>query len=57
MNSYYKSILSILFIVALTTGFLSIAYVQRAHAFYIDFGGLSGFGDDQGLNFFTRTKR
>src|SRR6476661_2144 len=52
MNSYSKFTISILFVVALSTGFLSIAYVQRAHAFSIDFSGLPGIGDNQGLNFF-----
>jgi hypothetical protein len=56
MNSYSKLSVSILFTVALSTGFLSIAYVQRAHAFSIDFSGLPGFGDDQGLNFFQGPK-
>jgi len=40
----------------LSTGFLSIAYIQRAHAFSIDFGGIPGFGDDQGSNFFQGSK-
>ena len=40
--------ISILFTVALLTGFLSIAYVQWAHAFSIDFSGLIVFGDNQG---------
>jgi hypothetical protein len=48
MNSYSKLSISILFTVALLTGFLSIAYVQWAHAFSIDFSGLLGFGDNQG---------
>jgi hypothetical protein len=52
MNSYIKFSISILFTIALSTGFLSIAYVQRAHAFSIDFSGLPGFvGDNQGVNF------
>ena len=52
MNSYSKFTISILFTIALSSGFLSIAYVPRAHAFSIDFSGLPGFGDNQGLNFF-----
>jgi hypothetical protein len=40
----------------LSTGFLPIAYVQRAHAFSIDFSGLPGFGDNQGLNFLQGSK-
>src|SRR3954447_16971032 len=56
MNSFSKLSISILFTVALSTGFLSIAYVQRAHAFSIDFSGLPGFGGDQGLNFFQGSK-
>jgi hypothetical protein len=54
MNSYSKLSVSILFAVALSTGFISIAYIQRAHAFSIDFSWLPGFGDNQGLNFFGR---
>src|SRR3954451_16221333 len=56
MNSYGKFTISILFTVVLSTGFLSIANVQRAHAFPIDFGDLPGFGDDQGLDFFQDHK-
>ena len=56
MNSYNKLSISILFTVTLSTGFLSIAYIQRAHAFSIDFSGLPGFGDNQGLNFFQGPK-
>ena len=52
MNSYRKSSITILFTIALLTGFLSIAWIQRAHVFSIDFSGLPGFGDNQGLNFF-----
>jgi hypothetical protein len=56
MNSYSKFTISILFTIALSSGFLPIAYVQRAHAFSIDFSGLPGFGGDQGLNFFQGPK-
>src|SRR3954451_16068423 len=56
MHSYSKSSISIIFTVALLTGFRSIAYVQRALAFSIDFSGLPGFGDDQGLNFLQGPK-
>src|SRR3954453_18465667 len=57
MNSYSKFSISILFTIALSTGFLSIAYVQRAHAFSIDFSGLPGFGDNsQGFNFLQGLK-
>jgi hypothetical protein len=56
MNSYSKLLVSILFTIALSTGFLSIAYVQRAHAFPIDFSDLPGFGDNQGLNFLQGPK-
>lgn len=56
MNSYSKLTISILFTVAVLTGFLSGVYVQRAHAFSIDFSGLPGFGDSQGLNFFKGKK-
>jgi hypothetical protein len=52
MNSYCKLSISILFTVALSTGFLSMSFVQSAHAFSIDLNGLPGIGDDQGLNFF-----
>jgi len=40
MNSHSKLSISILFVVALSAGFLSIAYVQRAHAFSIDVGDI-----------------
>jgi hypothetical protein len=40
MNSYSKFTITILFIVALSTGFLSIAHVQRAHAFSIAVGDI-----------------
>src|ERR687890_842028 len=56
MNSHSKFPISILFTVVLSTGFLSIAYVQRAYAFSIDFSGLPGFGDNQGLNFLQGPK-
>ena len=56
MNSYSKLSISVLFTVTLSTGFLSIAYIQRAHAFSIDFSGLPGFGDNQGLNFLQGPK-
>ena len=56
MNPYSKSSLSILFTIALLTGFLSIACIQSANAFSIDFSGLPGFGDSQGLNFFKGQK-
>jgi len=45
MNSYGKSSISILFTVALLTGFLSIVYIQNTHAFSIDFNVISGFED------------
>ena len=56
MNPCSKLSISVLFTVALLTGFLSLAYVQRAHAFSVDFSGLPGFGGDQGLNFFQGLK-
>jgi hypothetical protein len=31
---------------------MSVAFKQSALAFSIDFSGLPGFGDNQGLNFF-----
>jgi hypothetical protein len=43
MNSYCKLSISILFTIALSTGFLSIAYVQRAHAFSIELSEILGF--------------
>jgi hypothetical protein len=55
-NSYSKLSISILFTIALLTGFLSIVYVQRAHAFSIDFSELPGFGDNKGLNFLQGPK-
>ena len=51
LNSYSKFTISILFTVALPTGFLSLVYVQRAHAFSIDFITSRIWGN-QGLNFF-----
>jgi hypothetical protein len=33
-----------------------VAYRQNDHAFSIDFSGLSGFGECQGLNFFQGLK-
>src|SRR5919107_1922982 len=56
MTSFRKLSVSILFTVVLSTGFLSITYVQRAHAFSIDFSGLLGFGDNQGFNFLQGPK-
>ena len=56
LNPYSKLSISVLFTIALSTGFLSMTYVQRAHAFSIDFSGLPGFGGDQGLNFFQGPK-
>jgi hypothetical protein len=50
MDSYSKISISILFTVALSTGFLSIAYVQRAHAFSIDFSGLPGLDGNEALD-------
>jgi hypothetical protein len=50
MNSHSKFRISILFTVALLTGFLSITYVQETYAFSIDFSGLPAFGHNQGLN-------
>ena len=52
MNSYRKSSITILFTVALLTELMSVAFKQSALAFSIDFSGLPGFGDNQGLNFF-----
>src|SRR6478672_5782889 len=40
MNLHNKLFVSILFIVAISTGFTSIAYVQRALAFSIDLGDI-----------------
>ena len=51
-----KSSITVILSFTLLTGFLSIAYIQRAHAFSIDFSGLPGFGDSQGLNFFKGPK-
>ena len=51
-----KSSITVILTFTLLTGFLSIAYIQRAHAFSIDFSGLPGFGDSQGLNFFKGPK-
>jgi hypothetical protein len=45
-----------LFTVAVSTGFLSTSFVQRAQAFSIDFSGLPGIGDNQGLNFLQGPK-
>ena len=45
MNSYSKLSISVLFTVALLSGFLSIAYKQSAFAFSIDFIGLVELGD------------
>jgi hypothetical protein len=56
MNSFSKLKISLLFTIALLTGFLSIAYKQSAFAFSIDFSGLPGFGDGQGINFFQGAK-
>ncbi|HXS61112.1 MAG TPA: hypothetical protein VN703_09925 [Candidatus Sulfopaludibacter sp.] len=56
MNSHSKLSISILFIVALSTGFLFIAHVQRAHAFSIDFSELPGFAGNQGLNIYQDLK-
>jgi len=53
MNSYRKSSITILFTVALLTGLVSVLFKQSALAFSIDFSGLPGFGDKQGLNFFN----
>src|SRR6476620_7056360 len=52
MNSYMKSSITILFTVALLTELMSVAFKQSALAFSIDFSGLPGLGDNQGLNFF-----
>jgi len=51
MKTYSKLSVSILFVIALSTGFLSIGYVQRANVFSIDFSRLPGFRDNQGINF------
>ena len=56
INSYSKSSISFLLSIALLTGLLCIAYIQTVHAFSIDFSGLPGFGDNQGLNFFQGPK-
>src|SRR6476619_2283135 len=49
MNSNSKLSISILFIVALSTGFLSMSFVQRAHAFSINVGDIHmNFDDLQG---------
>jgi hypothetical protein len=56
MNFNSKSSLSILFTIALFSGFLSLAYIQTAHAFSIDFSGLPGFGGNGGLDFLKGPK-
>jgi hypothetical protein len=56
LNSYRKSSITILFTVALLTGLMSVAFKQSTFAFSIDFSGLPGFGDSQGLNFFKGLK-
>jgi hypothetical protein len=50
MNSNRKSSITILFTIALLTGFISIAFKQSALAFSIDFSGLPGFSGNQGLD-------
>jgi hypothetical protein len=50
MNSNRKSSITILFTIALLTGFISIAFKQSALAFSIDFSGLPGFGGNGGLD-------
>jgi len=47
-NSYSKLSISILFTVALSTEFLSIAFTQRAYAFSIDFSRFLRFARDEG---------
>ena len=56
MNSFSKLSISILFTIALSTGFISIVQVQRVHIFSIDFSGLTGFRDNQGHNFLQGPK-
>ncbi len=50
MNSNRKSSITILFTMTLLTGFISVAFMQSALAFSIDFSGLSGFNGNQGLD-------
>ncbi|HEY6535865.1 MAG TPA: hypothetical protein VIY08_08755 [Candidatus Nitrosocosmicus sp.] len=56
MNSNRKSKITILFAIALLTGFISIAFKQYACAFSIDFSGLPGFGGNGGLDFLKDSK-
>lgn len=56
MNSFSKLSISILFTIALSTGFISIVQVQRVHFFSINFSGLPGFRDNQGHNFLQGPK-
>jgi hypothetical protein len=50
MNSARKTSITILFTIALLTGFISVAFKQSALAFSIGFGGLPGFSGNQGLD-------
>lgn len=56
MNYNRKSSITILFTIALLTGFISVAFKQSALAFSIDFSGLPGFGGNGG-QFFKRSQR
>jgi Collagen triple helix repeat (20 copies) len=56
MNSNRKSSITILFTIALLTGFISIAFKQSALAFSIEFSGLPGFGGNGGLDFLKGPK-
>jgi hypothetical protein len=56
MNSNRKSSITILFTIALLTGFISVAFKQSALAFSIDFNGLPGFGGNGGLDFLKGPK-
>lgn len=56
MNSLKKSTIIVLFTGALLTGFTSMAYIQSAHAFSIDFSGLPGFDGNGALDFLKGPK-
>jgi hypothetical protein len=45
-----------LFTIALTTGFVSIEYIQWGNAFSIDFSGLPGFDGNRALDFLKGPK-
>jgi hypothetical protein len=56
MNSNRKILVTVLFNIALLTGFLSIINTQYALAFSIDFNGLPGFRGNQGLDLLKGSK-